>query len=372
MEEENEEEEHINIEYSTEDFREALKGLGGGIPVSAPAVEKAKETGKLSRTTYVRQRVAANKEREQRRQERETFLSGWAGLETAMKNNKILTAQITGVETKIEIEQVLLSVIIDKRYKASIPFRELYRDYPIDERTIEERGRNSRLNRERRFAKKFKGQTVPFCITHMELNKDDFTDHSIMCSRKKAIGILEQINYEPQRDGHTNIEEGGVYDATILTIGKQGMWVNLAGVDCHMELRNITHQYVYDLERIYKPGTPLKVLVEKITKKDSGYVAELNAKAAELESAKERSYLLDIGTETDMIITAINTKKTILFLGWLPYYEMPAIASYVPPDAVEFRTTSGDTARVQVVEFGQNGMVICRCTGLEQTTNFDR
>ena len=371
-EEESEDEKHINVEYTTDDFREVLKEVGG-IPVSAAAAKIETEKAQKTRSEYVRERLAANKDREKRRQEREIFLTGWGALETAMRNSKILSAMITGVETKRETGQVLMTMIIEGRYKAVIPFREFYRDYPIDENTIEPRGRNSRVNRERRFAKKQKGQTVPFVVTNMDLNRDDFTDHAIICSRKKALAILEKINYEPQRDGHTNIEEDEIYESTIISIGDHGLWVNLAGIDCHMELRDITFRYVYDLERIYTPGSKLRVKVEKITRDDDGnHYVQLNAKAAELESAKEKEYLLAIGTETDMVITAVNFKKTILFLGWLPYYEMPAIASYVPAEALEDRTLSGYTARVQVVRFGENGMVICICTGLEKTTNFER
>lgn len=375
LEDENEEE-HINVETTVEDFRQELAAIGG-IEISGTAkVTEEKKT----RSAYVRERVAASQERERRRKEKEIFLTGWGGLRTAMQNSKILSAQITGVVMNTKIEQVFLNMIIDDRYKAIIPFGELYRDYPIDESTIDpnvKRGRDSRLNRERRFAKKFKGQTVPFCITHMELPDDNnFQDHSIICSRRKALAVLEKVNYVPQRDGHTNIEEGGVYDADIVTIGKQGLWVNLAGVDAHMDLRNITYQYVYDLEKVYLPGTKLKVLVEKIsTDEDGNHKLYLNAKQAELASAKEREYLLDIGTETDMIVSAVNyskNKNIVLFLGWLPYYRMPALASYVPPEAVMERVDSGRTVRVSITRVAENGMIVCRCTGIEEISNFDK
>ncbi len=361
----------------------------------APAVQAAEgsdgassKAGKTSRKEVMKAKQQEEAKRISRREETETFLTGWSALSTSMKRKTILKGTVAGIEvvstantSKEELgRMVCLSVILDGRYKVLIPFEEVYRSNPIDMSTVDlstREGRDSYIHRQKQMAEKMHGAEIPFIVTHMA--NDDLDDingnYLVSGSRKKALKIIEERNYRPDRDGNTAITEGSFVEGVITAVSRYSVSMNVGGIDVQVPVYNLTFVFVRDLNDHYSVGQKVNVQVTKITENpDGSFNIAVDAKAGELASARARQKLLPIGSSVLGIITQVKPSKKypgkIIMTAYLPHYKMPARISAMPPTALGRLPMSGDEVRLTVKGFSESGLVNTVCRGFHGSPSY--
>ena len=386
MEEENETGEILQAQTPVEELQQEYNDLLASLKetdpeIKVPTVEKkpeAEDKAVPSRRAVIRAKAENAAERDERRKERAEFLSDWGSMQTAMHQGVYNEAVIAGVEELPEYEEkIFLSFFIKDRYRCLIPFSEIFReDMGIDKTTVDPnitKGKDSLVNRQRQMARKFIGVRIPYVITNMELDDPEYPEnHLILASRRKALAIIENINYAPRRKADPIIQEGNVEIGTIVNLANNGMLINVGGVDTLMPLHQITHRYVFNLyqEEKYKPGMNIKVQVTSIEKDPTyGYVIKVNAKNIELMDAKKYSYKLPKNkkAEANMIVTNgfMSGLNNVMFNGWLDKYNMPAVAMFVPTSGMDQTINPGKIVRVKIGKQRADGKVECVVTRIE-------
>ena len=374
--------EELQEEYN--DFIESLKEIDPEINI--PTAEKTpdkpekkeEENVVPSRRAVIRAKAENAFERDERKRERAEFLSDWGAMQTAMHQGVYNEAEIAGVEEHQEYdEKIFLAFFIKDRYRCLIPFSEIFReDMGIDMATVDPKitkGKDSLIERQRQMARKFINVRIPYVITNMAIKDPEYPeDHLILASRRKALAIIEKINYAPRKNADPIIQVGNVEIGTIVNLSKNGMLINVGGVDTLMPLRHITHRFVFNLyqEEKYKPGMNIKVQITSIQENpDYGYQITVNARNIELMDAKKYSYKLPKNkkAEANMIVTNgfMSATNNIMFNGWLEKYNMPALAMYVPTKGMDETVNPGRKVRVKIGKQRPDGKVECVVTRIE-------
>lgn len=367
-----------------------VDGSDNSIPSDTAPTENSNKRGRLSKmermssTTADRGAVINDarireQQREEHRTENERFYAGISALDTARRRETVLFGTVAGVEemsiqgTEREREgaNIVLSVLLDGKYRVIIPFDDIYQANPIDTKTVNlstEEGRRIYLRRQRQMAGKLLGATIPFIITEMfSARVDGDIDYSIAGSRKKAIAIIANSNFRPARNGVALMGEGTVTDGVITSVGRHNISMNVGGVDVRVPLRNMTYKYVTDLRSLYNVGEIIKVVIERVELNDgpSGITLSVNARTLELESAKHRHHLLPAGTNCVGIVTSIRQSRTqpgkIVMTAYLPAYDMPAVIKSMLPSRYGKYPQSGDELGLVVTGFNDAGFVLTNC-----------
>ncbi len=330
-----------------------------------------------------REREAA---RESKNKENATFLSGWSSLATSFKTGRVVTGVISGITIPSDITKrrnadfrnsVLVNVLHNKQFRITVPFGELYRDYPIDMNTVSlgsEKDIRAFIDRQRAMAEKLYGLEIPILIDDMLYDKKT-GEYYIKGSRANALKQLERINYAPNKDGISLIEVGSFVEATVMAVSNWAIQVDVGGVDTRIHVRELTYRFIagpHVLKSMYKVGEKLLVQVSDIKQREDGrYVILATRKPAELLEARKRQNVICkendacTGTITAILPSKAKDKNGNVRVGevyialYLDAYDLPAISNSFPSSALGMQVQPGDTVRVTIKQFNPSGMTYC-------------
>lgn len=338
--------------------------------------EVSKKTG--SRKQAIKDAYIREAERERRAKENAAFLSGWSGLQSAQRLGTIMYGMVSGVEVvdfsareNSDICNAVMVVLIHNgRFRVTIPFSELYRDYPIDMSTVAmetEFDRKSFIARQKAMAEKLYGLEVPFIVLDMFLDEQDSGKYSILASRAKALAVIERRNFEADREGNVALTVGSFTRATITSISDYAVAVNVGGVDTRISVRHLTYRFIkgpHSLRDMYHVGQEILVQILDIkTHKDGKHSITVAAKPGELLDAKSRQHIIAheeeqcFGTVTGVLKSRVPGEVYITL--YLDAYGLPAVTNSLPPNRMGTYPQPGDTVRVTIKSFNNNGMTYC-------------
>ncbi len=230
-------------------------------------------------------------------------------------------------------------------------------------------------------AAKLYSLNVPMVITTIQV--DESTDaeagvpaYVIVASRKAALDIIEETNYGDRPDGDgPRIQEGDFVRAQITSVARDSIAVVVGGVDTRVPLHALTFEYLVDARTKYKVGQEIMVQVEQIIKeKDGHHIVEVNCKQPELERAKQMRSALPIGSIVFGIVSSVAASKkqpgNINVLAYIKMYDLPVLVNNMPAKFLGSEPPRGSTVRLKVLNYLDNGMILCRCIGTQGPMNF--
>lgn len=353
--------------------------------------EAAKST--KSRKQAIRDARMREADRERRAKENAEFLAGWAGLQAAQRSGTIMYGTVTGVEeiSKEDMKgrenaddrsSIMLLLIHNERYRVSIPFAEVYRHYPIDMNTVStetEAGRRAFVARQKAMAEKLFGLEVPFVVKGMFYDENS-GQHFIRGSRAEALASIERRNFEPDREGNTAMQVGDFVSATITSISNYSIAVNVGGVDTRISIHQLTYRFIdgpYALRKMYHIGDEIMVQIQDVKKNaDGSHSIVVSAKPAELIRAKSRqNVIVHEGEQCFGTVTGVRKARgsdKVFISLYLDAYGLPAITNSFPPNRMGFYPQPGETVRVTVKTFNENGMTYCMVRSTHGAPNLMR
>lgn len=350
-------------------------------PAPASKIEVAGDAAE-TRAEVMRDARKRRKEREEANAERSAFLLGWDAMNTAMKRKSIIKGVVSHVEEHKNPDNgestFMLAVILEGRYKGLVPFAEIYQENPIDMRTVDvstAKGKADLLKRIRAMCEKLLLLTIPLIITDMSIDTNAQFDgdypYVILASRRMALGILENQNYNEDRPGGAQIHEGDTVMAQITSVGIYGIAVVVGGVDTRIPMYNLTYTPLMDARTAYNVGEEIPVHVNRIQKGDDGhYSVSVDAKRPELEKAKKRHKLLPVGSVVMGIITSVRPVKrpgrpagSLNIIAYIRSHDCPAIVRDMPANMLGREPKFGDELLLSVKGYTPGGFVITDCRG---------
>lgn len=364
-----------------------FEGLDGNEPEQSGAEETASK-GKPTRADVLREARRRRVERSESVRAYQEFLIGLSSLTVAAKNHSIVNGLVSHIEQRNDVDSevpcVMIIALVEGRYKVSIPFDEFYQKNPIDMATVNmetKAGREEYVNRCATMAAKLYSLNVPMVITTIQV--DESTDaeagvpaYVIVASRKAALDIIEEANYGDRPDGDgPRIQEGDFVRAQITSVARDSIAVVVGGVDTRVPLHALTFEYLVDARTKYKVGQEIMVQVEQIIKeKDGHHIVEVNCKQPELERAKQMRCALPIGSIVFGIVSSVAASKkqpgNINVLAYIKMYDLPVLVNNMPAKFLGSEPPRGSTVRLKVLNYLDNGMILCRCIGTQGPMNF--
>ena len=304
--------------------------------------EKASEDRGAKQARIIRNMRLTEKQREEANKKREVNLMTFSQLQSAMREKTELTGEVISV-TPLGDEAVVATVLW-RNFTISIPCREMYQTYPIDESTI--RSKNDRIRRERQMLIKFLGAKIIFIVTNIE---GDSRNCAIAGSRKMACERRAIRNYDIRKGSTPQVNIGDMIEAQIINVGIHGVRANIQGLDTQISTWQLSNRYMY------KPGETLKVIVEDITYDEKGHATAVSVSARSAETPEFRNNLskLKYGEVTRGRITSMNqitTSKgpaTRVFM-FLESFNVPAVSTYYKVDTFAEPPIIGDTVLFSV------------------------
>lgn len=364
-----------------------FEGLDGNEPEQSGAEETAPK-GKPTRADVLREARQRRMARSESVRAYQEFLIGLSSLKVAARNHSIVNGLVSHIEQRNDVDSkipsVMIIALVEGRYQVSIPFDEFYQENPIDMATVNmetKAGREEYVNRCATMAAKLYSLNVPMVITTIQV--DESTDaeagvpaYVIVASRKAALDIIEEANYGDRPDGDgPRIQEGDFVRAQITTVSRDGIAVVVGGVDTRVHLHALTFEYLVDARTKYKVGQEIMVQVEKIIKeKDGHHVVEVNCKNPELERAKQMRNALPIDSIVFGVVSSVTANKKVAgninLVAYIKMYDLPVLVNNMPAKFLGSEPSRGSTVRLRVLNYLDNGMILCRCIGTQGPMNF--
>lgn len=367
----------------TSKTEEIMAGTESEVEAGAGTEFDGSKMGAASRETKSRKQAIKDArmreaERERRAKANSVFLGGWSGLQSAQKRGTIMYGTVSGIEevdfTGRENPDVRNSIMVvllhNGMYRVTIPFSELYREYPIDMNTVSvdtEIGRRSFVARQKAMAEKLYGLETPFIVQDMFLDEGESGKYSILASRAKAVSLIEHRNFDPDREGNVAMQVGDFVPATITSISDYSIAVNVGGVDTRISVYQLTHRFIegpHSLRNMYKVGQEILVQILDIKQKEDGsHNVTVAARPAELLDAKNRQHIIaHEGEQCFGTVTGVLKSRTpgeVRITLYLDAYNLPAVTNSFPPSRMGTYPQPGETVRVTIKEFNENGMTYC-------------
>lgn len=349
-------------------------------------IEKA-SAATTNRAEVIQDARRRSAERDFANEMREKFYSGWAQIQAAMNAKLVLTGEVVSVYTKwkedpnteLSYPLVFVTALLDKMFKVSIPFSELFSSEALDMSTVDlstQLGIRKYARRQQTMAAKFVGVEISFLVTHMDDVRDcTIEDHFIAGSRKAALEKERRQNFFPSRRGTpARIKRGDDVEATIIGVANHSIRVCIGGLDVSIPMFRLTFKWVPDAVVAFAPGQKVKLRITDLETTDDFKVKlQASMKPLEREAAILRSGFVNPGMQVRGIITAIvsvdefgNPKEKlekassggrIEANAWLPGLAMPARITGFPPFRYGTYLRTGDEVLLSVNRMDERGLI---------------
>ncbi len=338
---------------------EAQLPFGKPEEVRHPRAEKVPD-----RRETRRRQAAESSAREKRLAMEQADLTAESSLRSAIREGTPFTGTAVGVEIlegKDGEQEAALAVLPERRFKAVIPFSELFTYNPIDMSTVDrttESGRKDYVRRKRVFAEKMIGSRLTFCLTDVRHGERTVT---ALASRAAA---MRQMSRRMFGGPDPRVKEGDTGRAVITAVSRHAAAVEFCGVDAVIPQYRLTLRWMRFVSDVYAIGDSLDVSVREIRRDGEGNVERLTLDpiACELADARERCELLRDGTRLRGIVTNVYRpagSQHIFIYAWLPGWEIPARISRISANEFGREIRAGTELRLEVTGRDENGYVTC-------------
>lgn len=175
----------------------------------------------------------------------------------SMKAKKILTGKIEGVERRPGGPEMIYAVTYHGNFKVIIPVLDAVEE-PEDYRG-QPKGDVLHYLLNKRM-----GAEIDYVITRI----DQF-EEVVAASRLEAMALKRREYYfRTDREGNYQIYEGVRAEARVVSVIRQGIFVDLFGVECYIPLRELSYQRWVDASLHYQPGQRVLVKVMELDRSD--------------------------------------------------------------------------------------------------------
>lgn len=278
---------------------------------------------------------------------------------SAQRRNNVLSGKIAGVELRGEHAFWVIyegPVVVMIPYQDALPFF-----------SPEDTSMHADLVRQRQLLTKSVGATIPFSVELIE--HDEHNDiYLVYGSRKTAMERIRNRYFG--KDAPKPVKVGDNVTGTFLAVGAHAAWLTVNGLDVRMIPRQLSHKYMDNLEKVYKPGDEVELRIQKIEMTEEGPKMVLSALPCELESCKSRLGRIRRGNRyvatvtSHRVVDSVNPRtkrKEPYYVAamWLEDVELAAFATMTTSHE-EGIAHSGDRVIVQVDQIADSGYVRCR------------
>lgn len=296
-----------------------------------------------SRSDVLREKLKKENERSEKNAKREATLSLWEQFKNAQFEKRILTGTIIGVDT---IKDNNVAIIMMNGFRILVPYAGLYESDPIDTSTV--RSQKDRSKRELQMMRRMFNAEIPFIIEHIEGNPMDNDGYAILASRQNAIKRIAAVNFDKRRNKKPHIAEGDIVDASVVSVGLHGVFVNVYGKDISIPMYKLTYKYIENCREFCKTGDKIKVCIDKIEYDEHGKATAVDISA---KKAEEMEYISRIDAISEEMIcmgrvTSIqqdrsNPSKVRAYL-FLEGWDIPAVVDHIRFDVTVKPLQQGD------------------------------
>ena len=322
------------------------------------------------------ERPAARRERPSRRAREESRvrrvtaeqeeIANESALRSAVRTGRVLNGEVAAVE---ELNfggksQMAAIVVLEKKYKVTIPFSELFTVSPIDMTTVDlstNDGRYDYVRRTRMFAERMIGGTIPFCITQVERDGNGIV---MLGSRARAMERISRLYFGGDNPRY-KIDD--IVEATITSVNVHSIVVLVGGVDVVIPQFSLTRRWFLDLHDGYKVGETILARLENVRLNDSGqYVVSLDPISVEIENAKSRYNILSNGGNTKGIITNVVARRDgngerigMTIFAYIPSFDLFARVIRINANSFGRKLSAGSQVMLRVIDHAESGYLIC-------------
>lgn len=350
----------LEAENAAEPVSEAPEGAENVTDNNVEAEEIPLPGEKISARDAARKRTAAREERERKIAEIQSDLIDRSALKDAVRKGATFDVKIVSVGRvgNGAQQEVVLNGLINGTTRAKIGFFDYFPRSVLDESktdTSTQDGIYKYSKRKLQIAEKQIKNVQPICVKEVIEDEHGFI---IVGSRLEALKKISNHFYGGE---NPRLRVGDEINALVTAVSLHSLVLNAGGVDVVMTQSRLTYRWMYELIDNYKVGDTVPAKIKSVTRKeDGGFEVELDTIAVELENARERQYLVNVGDTVFGIITQIHGKDKIVILTWLKEFELPARCLRINHNDFGCDMKAGHELRMKVVGFDKNGMVVCQ------------
>ena len=331
-------------ENAAEPVSEAPEGAENVTDNNVEAEEIPLPGEKISARDAARKRTAAREERERKIAEIQSDLIDRSALNDAVRKGATFDVKIVSVGRvgNGAQQEVVLNGLINGTTRAKIGFFDYFPRSVLDESktdTSTQDGIYKYNKRKLQIAEKQIKNVQPICVKEVIEDEHGFI---IVGSRLEA---LKKISNHFYGGVNPRLRVGDEINALVTAVSLHSLVLNAGGVDVVMTQSRLTYRWMYELIDNYKVGDTVPAKIKS---------------AVELENARERQYLVNIGDTVFGIITQIHGKDKIVILTWLKEFELPARCLRINHNDFGCDMKAGHELRMKVVGFDKNGMIVCQ------------
>lgn len=349
---------------SDEEMEESSVEITGGIKPSSPTTKERIETpaGRKVRQS----RAARSEERARQTAAEQAELTNESALRSAIQRGRVFYGKVASVEEwKVgDYTEIVSVVVLENAFKVIIPFKEMFKNSPINMSTINletDDGRYEYMRRTRQFAERMIGGDIPFCITAIERDGNDLV---MLGSRARA---MEQESRRTFGGKNPRYQVGDVVTAKITTVGIHAVVVLIGGVDVVIQQHRLTRRWFLDLHDGYKVGDEIRAVITEV-KDDpqTGISVVLDPVRVELDDAHERYNIIKNNGRTKGVITNViarrnreGNKTGMAIYAYLPSFDLFARVIRVNANSFGRKITMGTQVMLRVIDHADDGYLIC-------------
>ena len=289
-----------------------------------------------------------------------------SALRSAVRTGRVFTGGVAAVE---ELSfggesQIAAIVVMEKRFKVTVPFSELFTVSPIDMSTVDlstSDGRYEYMRRTRMFAERMIGGAIPFCIIQVERDENGIV---MLGSRARAMERQSRIFFGGDNPRY---KKEDIVEATITSVNVHSIVVLVGGVDVVIPQYSLTRRWFLDLHDGYKVGDTLLARIADVRTNSHGqYVVVLDPISVEIENAKSRYHILNDGGNTKGIITNVIARRNekgervgMAIYAYIPSFDLFARVIRINANSFGRKLSAGSQVMLRVIDHGDSGYLIC-------------
>ena len=289
-----------------------------------------------------------------------------SALRSAVRTGRVFTGEVAAVE---ELSfggesQIAAIVVMEKRFKVTVPFSELFTVSPIDMSTVDlstSDGRYEYMRRTRMFAERMIGGAIPFCIIQVERDDNGIV---MLGSRARAMERQSRIFFGGDNPRY---KKDDIVEATITSVNVHSIVVLVGGVDVVIPQYSLTRRWFLDLHDGYKVGDTLLARIADVRTNSHGqYVVALDPISVEIENAKSRYHILNDGGNTKGIITNVIARRNekgervgMAIYAYIPSFDLFARVIRINANSFGRKLSAGSQVMLRVIDHGDSGYLIC-------------